>query len=151
MSTPASFQHTTQIISLRIDPTLAQPAAEAGVLPSFYGSRFLPGSLSLERRAERSAARSARPPAVPLRSTLSLLPSGTFRLNRYKYSSSVVLEDFYSLLWCLSTSRVSLACQSVEWSALSLLGRFPFSMGTAVSKRKNLRSDAISSVAAKVR
>uniref|UniRef100_A0AAQ4S9R2 NMDA receptor synaptonuclear signaling and neuronal migration factor b n=1 Tax=Gasterosteus aculeatus aculeatus TaxID=481459 RepID=A0AAQ4S9R2_GASAC len=34
---------------------------------------------------------------------------------------------------------------------VSLRGRFHFSMGTAVSKRKNLRSDAISSVAAKVR
>lgn len=39
------------------------------------------------------------------------------------------------------------------WNALHFLlwVRFHFRMGTAVSKRKNLRSDAISSVAAKVR
>lgn len=48
-------------------------------------------------------------------------------------------------------SFVSIVEQSVEWSVFSPLGRFHFSMGTAVSKRKNLRSDAISSVAAKVR
>lgn len=46
---------------------------------------------------------------------------------------------------------VSLADQSVEWSAFSPLGRFHSSMGTAVSRKKNVRSDAISSVAAKVR
>lgn len=130
MSTPASFQYTTHIMSLRIYPILAHPAPvravrDAGGLPSFYGPRFLPGSLSLKRRAEHSAARSARPPAVPLRSMLSLLPSGTFRFNRYKYSSSVLLEYFYSLLWCLSTSRVSVSGMVCVFSP----GSFPLQHG----------------------
>ena len=71
-------------MSHHVYPILAHHAPvravrEAGGLPSLYGPRFLPGSLSLERTAARSAARSARPPAVPLRSTLSLLFSGTLR------------------------------------------------------------------------
>nr|XP_057926069.1 NMDA receptor synaptonuclear signaling and neuronal migration factor-like isoform X2 [Doryrhamphus excisus] len=39
----------------------------------------------------------------------------------------------------------------VEWSAARVVGRVHLSMGTSGSKRKNLRTDAVSSVAAKVR
>lgn len=55
---------------------------------------------------------------------------------------------FFLAIFILFSSSHS----SFLWNELfSCLHRFHASMGTAVSKRKNLRNDAISSVAAKVR
>lgn len=126
-------------------------------------SGFLCGHVSWMRRAEHSAVVHI-PRIFQLRScalrrvrgssgTLSFLFLNT-EMNMRWLSSWAVRTDashfavssrFFPLL------SASFADQSVEWSAFSPLGCFHFSMGTAVSKRKNLRSDAISSVAAKVR
>lgn len=64
-----------------------------------------------------------------------------------------LLFFFFLFLWDFSTvSSVAFATRSRVWhEQLSCLRRLHASMGTAVSKRKSLRNDAISSVAAKVR
>ncbi|KAM4531975.1 NMDA receptor synaptonuclear signaling and neuronal migration factor isoform 2-T2 [Fundulus diaphanus] len=58
---------------------------------------------------------------------------------------------FYCFIFSASQSLRSRSPSSVWNEHFSRLRRFHVSMGTAVSKRKNLRNDAISSVAAKVR
>lgn len=64
----------------------------------------------------------------------------------------VFLNFFFFLVAFLHPSFYSYHCYYYQWNEqFPRLRRFHVSMGTTVSKRKNLRNDAISSVAAKVR
>lgn len=135
-------------------PRLPSPHLSESLLLLLW-SRFLPESFRWMRRRERSALSQSPSCCAVIQAGCCLQhpprshPASI--CDSEKSVGSLDTEGFYfsffhgGFLLCLFSH------QSVEWSALSPLGRFHFSMGTAVSKRKNLRSDAISSVAAKVR